>query len=321
MSPSSKAIEQGLRREIDPGASVHPFTPALSPFLSGAYDLHEASLLGGRVVVACPREESASEHRLAKQACALDKALGESAVLYLSRLSRRQRRALVGKERGFITAEGDCFLPGFSLLFSKGGAAEVEVARDFTPAQQAVFLHCLYAEEGSITGASVQGALGISSGSASSALSALVGLGLLEYTTGGKTGRKKSYRVKDAGRYFDEGIGHFGSPVRETITAPLSVVEDGWLKAGLSALAEQSDLLAPEFPEYAISGEQATRIFDKPDEAESRCVAKVLKYDPRLFAVGGRVDPVTMLLTIDEDDERISSALRQALEGQRWYRG
>lgn len=47
----------------------------------------------------------------------------------------------------------------------------------------------------------------------------------------------------------------------------------------------------------------------------------MLRFDPSVFAKDGRVDPLTMLLTIDEEDERISIALRQALGGYAWYQG
>ena len=45
------------------------------------------------------------------------------------------------------------------------------------------------------------------------------------------------------------------------------------------------------------------------------------KNDPAPFTSQGRVDPLTMLLTVGEDDERISLALRQELRSCEWYLG
>ena len=149
----------------------------------------------------------------------------------------------------------------------------------------------------------------------------LVKLGLLGYATGGKTGRKKTYFVRDMARFYRDGVGRFGSPVREVITAPESACDDGWLKAGLSALADCSDLLPPGRPEFAVSPAQAKRLASDGDGSAETCSVKVLRYDPAPFATQGRVDPLTMLLTIDEEDERISIALRQALGGCEWYQG
>lgn len=313
-------IEQVLRRDVDAKASARPLNVQLSPFLSGAYYLYEAELLGASIVIAQPKDGAAGRQKLAARASSLAKALGRPVTLYLTRISRPQRRSLIESKQGFITADGNCYLPQLSLILSGNVAEPIDVMRPLTPMQQAVFLHCLYADQ-PIELVNVQAALGVSSGSASPALSELARIGLLECSVGGKTGRKKSYRIRDKKRYFDDGMKYFGPPVREVIEAPSSIVGNGWLKTGLSALSEVSDLLPPELPEYAISRKQAKAIPENPVESASRCVVKVLKYDPLPFARNGRVDPATMLLTIDEDDERVSIALRQALEGQEWYRG
>lgn len=321
MKNDAAIIEQNLRQDIDSHASVRFLDAKLSPFLSSSYELYEAKLLNEVIVIARPKETGTSQQKSAKRIATLNKALGRPITLYLSSMTRRQRRVLIGAGQSFITSNGDYFLPQLSLSISDIAKEPVDIVRPFTPIQQAAFLYCLYASEQPFDQAELQSALKISSGSASSALSELCTLGLLECTVGGKTGRKKSYQIKDEERFFKDGVKRFGSPIRETIYAPSAIVQDDWLKSGLSALAELSDLLPPEVPEYAISPKQAKAIPANPDESESRCIVRVLKYDPLLFAHEGCVDPATMLLTIDEEDERISLALRQALKEQEWYQG
>ncbi len=313
-------IEQALRRDVDAKASVRPLNARLSPFLAGVYQLYEADLLDTSITIARPKDGNTGGQRLAVRASALAKSLGSPVTLYLERISRQQRRSLIEARQGFITADGSCYLPQLSLVLSGTANDSVNVVRPFTPMQQITFLYCLYASQ-PIEQSAVQSVLDVSSGSASSALSELTRLGLLECSVGGKTGRKKSYRTRDKKEYFNGGLRYFGSPILEVIEAPSSIVKDDWLKSGLSALSEVSDLLPPELPEYAVSRKQAKAIPDDPGESTSRCIVKVLKYDPTLFASDGCVDPATMLLTIDEGDERVSIALRQALEGQEWYQG
>lgn len=218
-----------------------------------------------------------------------------------------------------MTIEGDFYLPQLSLLLTKKDAVPFEVRRSFNPAQQLVFLYCLYSGSAPISQTDVQKRTGLSSGSVSSALSRFVELGLLDFSVGGKTGRRKSYLANDKAAFYRNGISSFGSPVRETVVAPASVVQKGWPKSGLSALAERSDLLPPSEPSYAISAAQAKLLTIPQDESFERCTLHVLKYDPAIFAECGRVDPLTMLLTIGEEDERISMALRQVLGGCAWY--
>lgn len=313
------SIERVLRRDIDSKAEVRPLKAALSPFLSGAYDLYEALLIGEALILARPRIKDGIDQGLIRRTAALAKTLNKPVALCLPLITRRQQRSFIKARQGFITTDGSYFLPQLALSLSNATAKPVSVTRPFAPAQQAVFLYCLQTDTDTIFQAEAQKALGISSGSASAAFSKLTSLELLEYEIGGKTGRKKGYRIKDKKRYFNEGIKHFGSAVLETITAPASAKGDGWLKTGLSALAELSDLLPPALPEYAVSREQVKENDLNPKDSETQCIIKVLKYDPRPLAENGLVDTVTMLLTIDEKDERISLALRQALKGQEWY--
>ena len=318
MGEAADIIESALRRDIDSNATVRPGNAKLSAYLASAYSLYNAQLLGETLTLAEPSEISDNPTKVAKRANALSKSLGKPAVLYFTALSRPQRRALIEGGQPFITHEGDYYLPQLALSLSKRTLSNVNRERPFSPAQQAVFLYCLYAEK-DISHPDMQSTLNLSSGSVSSALSLFVKLGLLEFTVNGKTNRKKSYRPRDKARFYYDGIKRFGSPVREVITAPLSAAEKDWLKSGLSALAEQSDLLPPKRPEFAVSPAQAKRALSNSSDSANLCSIKVLKYDPKPFAAHGFVDPLTMLLTIDDDDERISLALKQALRSCEWY--
>ena len=318
MTEDTNALEQALRRDIDPNATVRSLNAKLSAYLTSAYKLYDVQLLGEALVLAEPNETNSSPAKIAKRTNVLSKSLGKPTVLYFSALSRPQRRVLIENGQPFITHEGDYYLPQLALSLSKKALSKINRERPFSPAQQAVFLYCLYTEK-DISHPCMQNVLGLSSGSISSALSLFVELGLLEFTTNGKTNRKKSYRLRDKAKFYYDGISRFGSPVREVIIAPLSVAKTNWLKSGLSALAKQSDLLPPERPEFAVSPVQARQIPLSSDDSANPCSIKVLKYDPAPFAVHGLVDPLTMLLTIDDKDERISFALKQALRSCEWY--
>lgn len=315
----AKEIERILRLNIDDGASVQPMKARLSAYLASAYNLFEVRISGSNLILAMPTETGSDPIRSSKGMAKLGKSLGADVTACFPSLSRPQRRELIKQGQGFMTIEGDFYLPQLSLSLTRKNAPSLEVQRSLNPAQQLVFLYCLYSGVAPILQADIQERTGLSSGSVSSALSQLVELGLLDFSIGGKTGRRKSYVVNDKAAFYRNGISNFGSPVGETIVAPVSVVQDDWPKSGLSALAEQSDLLPPAEPSYAISKVQAKLLSASREESLERCTLHVLKYDPAIFAECGRVDPLTMLLTIDEEDERISMALRQALGDCTWY--
>jgi DNA-binding MarR family transcriptional regulator len=321
MGQSSKDITSVLMRDVDANACVENFDVRLSPYLSSSYALHKANILDAEIILAEPENPTSDFGRLIKGANALNKALGANIVLYLPDApTRAQRKVLLDARQAFITRDGSYYIPQLALSLIRAQESAVKQRRNFNPTQQLVFLYCLYTNSGQqIEANDIQKALALSSGSVSYALSAFEDYGLIQYTTGGKTGRKKSYYVEDKARFYRKGINFFGNPVKETLEAPLSCVDSSWLKSGLSALSEQSDLLPPNKPYFAISPKQAKELTLKADDGEGYCNIQFLRYDPALFAEGGCVDPLTMLLTIDEEDERISIALKQALGGFEWY--
>lgn len=319
MGRTAKEIERVFRLSIDEGAHVQPMEARLSAYLASVYDLFEVKVTGTSLILAMPTDASSDPINSVKGMAKLGESLNADVTACFPSLSRPQRRELIKQGQAFMTAEGDFYLPQLSLHLTKKYAAPLEVRRQFNPAQQLVFLYCLYSDSTPIYQADVQKGTGLSSGSVSSALSRLVELGLLDFSVGGKTGRRKGYLLNDKVAFFRNGIGGFGSPIAETVVAPAIAVQDEWPKSGLSALAERSDLLSPSEPSYAISKAQAKLLSVSEDDSFERCMLHVLRYDPAVFAERGCVDPLTMLLTIDEKDERISMALQQALGGCEWY--
>ena len=92
-----------------------------------------------------------------------------------------------------------------------------------------------------------------------------------------------------------------------------------WKQSGESALAVYSDLNAPACPVYAISLEDAEKIGRKdrlPDigAAETLPRIQLWKYPPALLSDGDAVDPLSLYLSMrEEDDERIQVSLETML--------
>lgn len=323
MKSSSAAIEGILRRNIDEHSMVGPSDERdnLSPFLLSSFNFHKAIVLGKELVIAEPVGYEGDVDSALKRCAMLEKAMGNDAVLFLNLLSPAQRRRLVRVGQGFISQNGDVFLPMLSLVFGSRAARFSEQRSEFTPSQQALFLFCLYAETNMIKQEEAKDALGLSAGSISSAFSLFVELRMMDYAIGGKTGRRRDYVIEDKTNFYRIGIERFGNPVRKRVLVPLLLKEPDWLLSGLSALAVRSDLVAPRRPVFAVSPSDAKRLPDKDFDADDYGWLQVLRYNPAPFADGDCVDLVTMALSLDDDDERISIALRIAMKGYEWYRG
>ena len=115
---------------------------------------------------------------------------------------------------------------------------------------------------------------------------------------------------------------HLRSPVRavhwavgecpETAKAPL---------AGLSALAERTALAGPTYPARALGSRDWQRALKSgvqrvhgPDQGTTQY--EVWRYEPRLLPDASVVDPLSLILSLQEEpDERVAQAVEQ-LEGQ-----
>ncbi|MEE0706491.1 MAG: winged helix-turn-helix domain-containing protein [Adlercreutzia sp.] len=311
-------IQSVLQYAVDELAEVRCVDEELSisPFLSGSFSLYRANVLGKSILLA---KDVASDDGSPKRLEALEKALGEPVAAIIPSVTPAERRALMAARQGFVTERGDLYLPQLALALKADAEKKRSEIRSFSPAQQQAFLYCLLGD-GELTQEGLREKTGMSAAGASRALSSLADAGLIDYEIGGKTGRKRIYFVPDKPELFRKGRKLFGDPVR--FIGKFSVAPgEGLPLSGLSALAAKSDLVAPT--RTIVAAGPAAVVFKESSETdfEGAFLVQRLSYDPIPFAEGGVVDPFTMLATIDEDDERISISLREALGGFSWYTG
>lgn len=316
MLSTFRNIQSILQRAVDGSAEVRSIDEelSLSPFLSGSFNLYRASVLGTSVLLA---EDISGGDGLPKRLEALEKALGEPAAAVVSSATASEKRALMASRQGFVTERGDVYLPQLALALKADAEKKRSGVRSFSPAQQQAFLYCLLSEE-ALTQEGLREKTGMSAAGASRALSSLADARLIDYDIGGKTGRKRTYFVPDKTELFRRGRKLFGNPVKAVEERSGAHIKDA-IGSGLTALASRSELVGPQRRVVAVGPNTKMPDGSAPEGFESACVVQRLSYDPLPFVEGGVVDPFTMLATIDEEDERISMALREALGGYAWY--
>ena len=315
----SKALGSFTGSEI--AVSRTDASEKLSPFLASAFQLYRVRFLGESLLVAAPAEPDDGFAAIRKRLAALEGATGERVALFSNVLSPAQKRALIDSRTGFVCADGNTYLPELGLSIQDALQRRKSLPRRFSPSEQLCFLCCLYSSGEGILQADACAATGLSAGSVSRAFSTFSDAGMLEYEVGGETGRLRTYRIPDKTSFFERGMAVFGDPIREVVLADGIPPGAALIESGMSALSRHSDLNPPPRRVLAMSPEQGALLNRSPDEPEAGwgCEVQVLRYDPAIFAVDGCVDPVTMLATLQDDDERIRIAARQAMEGYEWY--
>lgn len=316
MQATSNKIQSILRSAVDDSAKVRCINDemSLSPYLSGSFNLYKGSALGTTLMFA---EDISNKDGAAKRLETLIEALGEPVVAVRDSATASEKRSLINARQGFITLYGEMYIPQLALALKNETKRKRGLLKRFSPSQQQAFLYCLL-QEGDLTQDGLRDKTGMSAAGASRALSSLADEGLIDYEVSGKTGRKRIYFIPDKIELFRRGRKLFGDPVRSVERVSAASVKDS-LISGLSALARRSDLVAPARKVAAIGPNAIINEATDDWNYEDLCLVQRLSYDPTPFAEGNMVDPFTMLVTIDDEDERISIALREALEEFSWF--
>ncbi len=316
MHSTSLKIQSVLRRTIDESAEVHCIDGEmpLSPFLSGSLSLYRATALGTSVLLA---EDALNDDGASKRLKSVESLVKKPIAVFLPSAPAAQKRAMLAENQGFVTGQGDVYLPQLALALQTSWQTGAVSMRTFSPGQQQAFLYCLL-EDAPLTQQGLRDKTGMSAAGASRALSSLSDAKLIDYMVGGKTGRKKEYFAPDKAELYFKGRKLFGNPIKSVEKRALSPAETYPL-SGLSALASKSQLVGPSTQIVAIGPNVDIPEDETLIHSDDIYIVQRLAYDPLPFAQGGIVDPFTMLTTINETDERISMSLREALGGYLWY--
>ncbi|MDR0990037.1 MAG: MarR family transcriptional regulator [Propionibacteriaceae bacterium] len=289
--------------------------------VTSRYRFHGLLLLGEKYVLATP-VESFTVDRLVADFTAIEAKTGKKAIVLVPELSPHFRKALIAKRVPFLLDGKQAFLPFVYLNLT--ASKPIQQTGDFTPSTQLVFLALLYSAGESRSQEDLGKQLGLSAMSVSRAVDQLVGHGLVEVTTTGRTGRRKIIRVPHLAGFYCAGMPYFGKVVKQAIYV-VGELPLGLPRSGLDALSERTMLGPPAHPCFAASHrrrpEFAGNQIDWHEAADRKDSFRIdlLSYDPSPLAEDGIVDPVTMLLTIDEHDERIDQAIADYMKGVLWY--
>ena len=105
------------------------------------------------------------------------------------------------------------------------------------------------------------------------------------------------------------------NPVRRRTSVKKVDLNDAYILAGDSAIAKQTMLNDSMFCCYAVVGKQNLRELPYAMDANTDVVVEVWKYDPTLLSKDGMVDPLSLVMSFeDEEDERVQDAIEELLD-------
>jgi hypothetical protein len=300
---------------------------SLPYFFRDLYKLYECELLSQPwLVLAVRDEEGTTPATIRKHISQLQKRW-QHEVLYLSpAISTYNRKRLIEQKIAFVVPGNQMYLPslGIDLREYIRKLRTTFKKKKFSPSTQVVLLAILYDWPGDgVTPSLLAERLGYTSMTMTRAFDEIETAGLAIVSMEWRErilrfeGNKKSV--------WEKSLKQLRSPVSKRFKVQGIGSVDSFFLAGESALARFSMLAEPPNPVVAISSERwkamllAGAVTVLPNFEPEATEIEVWKYPPELFARNGKVDPLSLYLSLaDTKDERIEIAIDALMEEFPW---
>lgn len=238
-------------------------------------------------------------------------------------LTKRKREALMERHIPFVSGSDQLYLPFLGLAFRNSFKKKRTYSTEkMMPATQMLFLYLLYRKADYVLKKQAAEELQLTRTSITRASEQLKQMNLIEEETCGK---EIHMRTIGAGRELYERARKFLiTPVQKTVFLERTNEVDFLIRAGETALSDHSMLASPKYETYAVfKGDVQVNGLTEVDPKWQPDVdvlqVELWKYDPQLFTSSGTVDPVSLAMSLrDNEDERVQGELEAYMEGELW---
>lgn len=294
-------------------------------FLQEAFAIRELKLLDRQMLLAI--DQRADRPTLANVRGQIDKLrqLAGMPVVYVTRtLASYERKRLIEQKVPFLVPGNQLYLPDLGIdLREYFRKPTVAAQTALSPATQAMLIAVLLRRpwRAEWQPAEVVGELGYTPMTLSRAVKELTAAGIATLRIEGRARWLRAERT--AAQTWEHARPLLRSPVKRRVwVLPPPKSRPRPLRlAGLSALARFSMLTEPQWPTYAVGQAEwkvATQVgFEMlPEPIPGACEWEIWHYNPALVRDGDTVDPLSLTLSLQgNQDERVQLALDE-LEGR-----
>jgi DNA-binding MarR family transcriptional regulator len=320
-------LEQYLHETIGITVVAHPWAESsgLPQYLRECYRFFRMDVLETAcVLMADIGEEEQTPAVIGKH---LDqvRSRGQFEVVYVRHaVTSYNRKRLIEQKVPFIVPGNQLYLPILGIDLREHLKRLRERKLVFSPSTQVLILHILWRNEtGAVTPAEIAHRLGYSPMTMTRAFDELETTGIGEHSV---LGKERHHRFAETGKdLWEKVLPYLNTPVRKRLYVASSMQTGKGSLAGQSALARYTMLAEPKIPVIAFSADEwkvrleQDKIFELTLPEPGGCEIELWKYAPALFAEEGRVDRLSLYLSLkDNTDERVQSALDTLLEGMGW---
>ena len=324
-------VQDVLKECIDENAFVRDWNreagERLNLYLAGKYDFQAVTLMEEDFLLLSSMCDS-SLQILIREKERIETASGMPVAFYFEHISPFRKKNLLKNHVAFIDADQEIYLPFLALRIrnrEQNREQHAEYAAPFAPGTQLVFLYLLYQPEKEFSMSEIAAELDVSVMTAQRSLQVLYGKGLVTFRTTGKTGREKRYKRIEQTSYYQKGKCSLTNPVVGELFVKQLPKGVNFLKSDLTALGEQTMLGEPvhktvAVPDFDKKQLEKFLITDRDEIQDSEHVrVQIMKYNILALSKTEYIDPITLILSLSNRDERIDQAVDELMEDKTWY--
>ena len=332
-----KSLKIYLQNTLDNNTVVKKWNPKgkLNLNLSANYEYYLVTLMNIDFLLIKPLYNQ-SIQTLKTQSSIISTKSGYKVCILLDDMSNYRKQKFIQEKLPFIDLNKQIYIPFIGACLEKEKIVSTNcksdyknkiefIRRKFTPTMQLVYLWILYNDHNTITQNLISQKTSLSPMSISRSLDFFVSIGLMEYITTGKTGRKKEYFYKNKKEFFTNGKNFLINPIKKSFYTDKLPKGMKVYMSGLSALSEQTMLGKPNNTIVATTDKIASSFYIdiiSNDIAidEPLTEVQIMKYDISLLTKNNCVDPITLIYSLEETDDRIEIAIDEIMEDHEWYK-
>lgn len=316
-----------LKQNIDEMAKVSKWNAkeVLSLQYAGSYEYFLVSILDKEFLLVRPYEQETIS-KMGTQIRIIEEKTGYDVAILVEESTVYRRKMMLKERIAFVDSNQQVYLPFMALHIKTQRERSLKqvIQEKFTPATQLIFLAILYLDKEEFYIEELTEKLNLSTMTIVRGTDELKRIGVVDYVIGGQTGRKKIFTRIPQKKYYQIGKEYLRNPVKKEIYVREIPKDLRVLKSGLIALGEQTMLGEPRQEVYAVSiaKEKELKNLEVTKEQgmeENLPRIQILKYDVENLTNNEYVDPITLILSLPQKDDRIEIAIDELMEGEKWF--
>lgn len=280
---------------------------------SHAYHLYQAEMLGVKVVWALDSTNEFTPAQTEKALHAISERLSLPVILVCPDIAPYNISRLVERKVDFIIPGKQMFIPSMMIDLKSAKARNADIMEKIHPLAQVILLWQL--EKGGLQGmttSEIAEILGFSYATANRAIRWLREKGLV--TLFGDKEKVVSFCTHGK-ELWNKALPFLESPIEKIVYTDEETIRG--MESGVNALSLYSMINREQQKDLAISKSVLKKI--RTDKQFGNTRLEVWRYAPELLAVGNVVDPLSLYLSLrDDEDERIQMELDTLIENIKW---